>query len=312
MRIRAILSILCITAMAAGIVSAAPPGQIRVEVNLVNLFATVRDKHKAVITGLTKDDFQVYEDGQLQEITNFSAESSLPITLGILLDTSGSEYYMLSGIKEAASRFLARVMRKGDEAMVMTFDTDVDLLADFTSDRSRLDRAINRAQINVPGGGSIMTQGPLPTSGGGGTNFYDAVYLAAHDKLSGEAGRKAIVVLSDCEDTGSKVRLQEAIETAQRTDTVVHILLVSADGGDQGVAKKMTDETGGRTIVVRSERNLEQAFDEISEELRNQYIISYSPSNKARDGAYRKVRLETKNKDYNALTRRGYYAPGPS
>jgi VWFA-related protein len=311
MRIRAILSILCVTAMAAGIVAAAPPGQIRVEVNLVNLFATVRDKHKAIITGLTKDDFQVYEDGQPQEITNFSAESSLPITLGILLDTSGSEYYMLSGIKESASRFLARVMRKGDEAMVMTFDTDVDLLADFTDDRARLDRAINRAQINVPGGGSIIAQGPLPSSGGGGTNFYDAVYLAAHDKLSGEAGRKAIIVLSDCEDTGSKVRLQEAIETAQRTDTVVHILLVAADGGDQSTARKITDETGGRTIVVRSERNLEQAFDEISEELRNQYIISYTPSNKAHDGAYRKVRLDMKNKDYNALTRRGYYAPTP-
>ena len=311
MRIRAILSILCVTAMAAGIVSAAPPAQIRVEVNLVNLFATVRDKHKAIITGLTKDDFQVYEDGQLQEITNFSAESNLPITLGILLDTSGSEYYMLSGIKEAASRFLGRVMRKGDEAMIMTFDTDVDLLADFTADRARLDRAINRAQINVPGGGSIIAQGPLPSSGGGGTNFYDAVYLAAHDKLSGEAGRKAIVVLSDCEDTGSKVRLQEAIETAQRTDTVVHILLVAADGGDQDTARKITNETGGRTIIVRSERNLEQAFDEISEELRNQYTLGYTPTNKARDGAYRKVRIDMKNKDYSALTRRGYYAPAP-
>ncbi|MBZ5661042.1 MAG: VWA domain-containing protein [Acidobacteriia bacterium] len=311
MRIRAILSILCVTAMAAGIVSAAPPGQIRVEVNLVNLFATVRDKHKAIITGLTKDDFQVYEDGQLQEITNFSAESNLPITLGILLDTSGSEYYMLSGIKEAASRFLGRVMRKGDEAMIMTFDTDVDLLADFTDDRARLDRAINRAQINAPGSSVIIAQGPLPTSGSGGTNFYDAVYLASHDKLSGEAGRKAIVVLSDCEDTGSKVRLQEAIETAQRTDTVVHILLVAADGGDQGTAKKITDETGGRMIIVRSERNLEQAFDEISEELRSQYTIGYTPTNKAHDGAYRKVKIDMKNKDYSALTRRGYYAPGP-
>ena len=311
MRIRAILSILCVTAMAAGIVSAAPPGQIRVEVNLVNLFATVRDKHKAIITGLTKDDFQVYEDGQLQEITNFSAESNLPITIGILLDTSGSEYYMLSGIKEAASRFLGRVMRKGDEAMIMTFYTDVDLLADFTDDRARLDRAINRAQINAPGSSVIIAQGPLPTSGSGGTNFYDAVYLASHDKLSGEAGRKAIVVLSDCEDTGSKVRLQEAIETAQRTDTVVHILLVAADGGDQGTAKKITDETGGRMIIVRSERNLEQAFDEISEELRSQYTIGYTPTNKAHDGAYRKVKIDMKNKDYSALTRRGYYAPGP-
>ncbi len=308
MRIRAILSYLCLASLAGGLALAAPPGQIRVQVNLVNLFVTVRDKHKAIVTGLTKDDFQVYEDGQPQEITNFSAESDLPITLGILIDTSGSEYYMLGGEKEAGSRFLARVLRKGDLAMIMTFDTDVDLLADFTDDRGLLNRAINRAQINAPSGGMIA-QGPLPTSGTGGTNFYDAVYLAAHDKLSGEAGRKAIVVLTDAEDTGSRLQLNDAIEAAQRTDTVVHILLVAADGGDQSVARRLTDETGGRMIIVRSERNLEAAFDQISEELRSQYTIGYTPTNKAHDGSYRKVKVELKNKDYSALTRRGYYAP---
>jgi VWFA-related protein len=135
------------------------------------------------------------------------------------------------------------------------------------------------------------------------------VYLAAHDKLADEAGRKAMVILTDAEDTGSKLRLQDAIEAAQRTDTVVHVLLVAADGGDQGVARRLTDETGGRMIVVRNEKNLEQAFDEISEELRSQYTIGYSPSNKAHDGAYRKIRVEMKNKDYSVLTRRGYYAP---
>ena len=308
MRIRAILSYLCVASLAGGLALASPPGQIRVQVNLVNLFATVRDKHKAIVTGLKQDDFQVYEDGQLQEITNFSAESNLPITLGILIDTSGSEYFMLSGEKEAGSRFLGRVLRKGDLAMIMTFDTDVDLLADFTDDRGLLDRAINRAQINAPSGGMIA-QGPLPSSGSGGTNFYDAVYLAAHDKLSDEAGRKAIVVLTDAEDTGSKLRLQDAIEAAQRTDTVVHILLVAADGGDQSVAKRLTDETGGRMIIVRSEKNLEQAFDQISEELRSQYTVGYTPTNKKHDGSYRKIKVETKNKDYSVLTRRGYYSP---
>jgi VWFA-related protein len=308
MRIRAILSYLCVASLAGGLALAAPPGQIRIQVNLVNLFATVRDKHKAIVTGLKQDDFQVYEDGQLQEITNFSAESNLPITLGILIDTSGSEYFMLSGEKEAGSRFLARVLRKGDLAMVMTFDTDVDLLADFTDDRGSLDRAINRAQINVPVGG-VIVQGPLPSSGTGGTNFYDAVYLAAHDKLSDEAGRKAIVVLTDAEDTGSKLKLQDAIEAAQRTDTVVHILLVAADGGDRDVASRLTGDTGGRMIIVRSEKNLEQAFDEISEELRSQYTIGYTPTNKKHDGSYRKIKVEMKNKDYSALARRGYYAP---
>jgi VWFA-related protein len=308
MRIRAVLSYLCLASLAGGLALAVASAQIRVQVNVVNLFATVRDKHKAVVTGLKQDDFQVYEDGQPQEISYFSAESTLPITVGLLIDTSGSEYYMLSAEKDAGSRFLARVLRKGDLAMVMTFDTDIDLLADFTDDRGVLNRAINRAQINVPVGG-IIVQGPLPTSGSGGTNFYDAVYLAAHDKLSEEAGRKAIIVLTDAEDTGSKLRLEDAIEAAQRTDTVVHILLVAQDGGDQAVARRLTDETGGRTIVVRSEKNLEAAFDQISEELRNQYTIGYSPTNKAHNGSYRKIKVETKDKDYSVLTRRGYYAP---
>lgn len=308
MRIRTIVSYLCVASLAGGLALAAPPAQIRVELNVVNLFATVRDKHKAVVTGLTKDDFQVYEDGQLQEISYFSAESSLPITVGMLIDTSGSEEFMLAAEKDAGSRFLARVMRKGDLAMIMTFDTDVDLLADFTEDRSVLNRAINRAQINAPSGGMIA-QGPLPSSGSGGTNFYDAVYLAAHDKLSGEAGRKAIIVLTDAEDNGSKLRLTDAIEAAQRTDTVIHVLLVAADGGDVNVAKRLADETGGRMIAVRSEKNLEQAFDQISEELRNQYTVGYVPTNKTRNGAYRKVKIEMKNKEFSALTRRGYYAP---
>jgi VWFA-related protein len=308
MRIRAILCYLLIASLAGGLAFAATPGQIRVEVNLVNLFVTVRDKHKAIVTGLTKDDFQVYEDGQPQDITYFSAESNLPITVGMLMDTSGSEYYMLSAEKDAGSRFLGRVLRKGDLAMVMTFDTDIDLLADFTDDRGVLNRAINRAQINVPVGG-IIAQGPLPSSGSGGTNFYDAVYLAAHDKLSDEAGRKAIIVLTDAEDTGSKLRLIDAVEAAQRTDTVVHILLVAQDGGDQDVAHRLTDETGGRMIIVRSEKNLEQAFDQISEELRSQYTVGYTPSNKKRDGSYRKVKVELKNKEFSALTRKGYYAP---
>jgi VWFA-related protein len=309
MRFRAILSYLCVASLAGGLAFAATPGQIRVQVNQVNLFATVRDKHKAVVSGLKKDDFQVYEDGQLQEITDFSAETNLPITLGILMDTSGSEYFMLSAEKDAASRFLARVLRKGDLAMVLSFDSDVDLLADFTDDRGVLNRAINRAQINVASSGTILAQGPVPTSDTGGTNFYDAVYLAAHDKLSDEAGRKAIVVLTDAEDTGSKLKLLDAVEAAQRTDTVVHILLVAADGGDQGVAKRLTDDTGGRMIIVRNEKNLEEAFDQISEELRSQYTIGYTPSNKAHDGSYRKIKVEMKNKDYSALARRGYYAP---
>ena len=149
----------CASAMAIA-VSALPQGQsqqglpqaptIKAEVNLVNLFATVRDKNKRVITDLKQDDFKVFEDGHEEKISFFSKEMTMPITLGLLLDTSGSEQNMLGAIQGAGSRFLRRVLRKGDEAMVMSFDSDVDLLSDFTDDRGILDRAINKARINIP------------------------------------------------------------------------------------------------------------------------------------------------------------------
>ena len=219
-----------------------PAGQapvIKAEVNLVNLFATVRDKNKRVVTDLKEDDFKVFEDGHEEKISFFSKEMSLPITLGLLLDTSGSEMYMLGAIQDAGARFLHRVLKKGDEAMIISFDTDVDLLADFTDDRSILDRAINKARINTPGGGYIAgNPGPVPSGNSVGTALYDAIYLACGDKLNGEAGRKAIVIVTDAEDTGSKTRLEEAIEAAQRTDTVIHVLFV-ADRANFGGGRRV-------------------------------------------------------------------------
>jgi VWFA-related protein len=287
--------------------SEAPQQGIRVQVNLVNLFATVRDKKtKQIISNLEQGDFKVSEDGAEQKISFFSRESTLPITLGLLIDTSGSETNTLGAEQEAAVRFLSRVLRKGDLAMVVSFDTDSDLLADLTDDQSRLDRAINRARINAP-----SSQGPLAQTIPG-TVFYDAVYAACHDRLAEEAGRKALVILTDAQDEGSTLKVQDAIEAAQRTDTVVHILLIADPrfgGGNESVARKLTDETGGRTIVVRSEKKLEEAFDQISEELRSQYTIGYYSTNTSRDGGYRKIKVETTHKDLDALTRRGYYAP---
>jgi VWFA-related protein len=316
---------LCAVAAAALVISPArgqqppaenqePPAQaptIKTQVNLVNLFVTVRDKNKRIVTDLKQEDFKVAEDGQDQKIAFFSKEVTLPITLGLLLDTSGSEQYMLGAIQQGAESFLNRVMRKGDEAMVMSFDLDVDLLADFTDDRSQLDRAIRSAQINTGGGLGPVTPGTIPVSGSKGTNFYDALYLACNEKLSTEAGRKAIVVLTDAEDNGSKVRVEEAIEAAQRTDTVVHILLVYDPhyGGNGAVAKKITDETGGRMIVVNNEKHLQEAFDQISEELRSQYTLGYYPTNSARDGKFRKIKIDVDNKDDKVLARKGYYAP---
>ncbi len=289
------------------------PPVIRTQVNLVNLFVTVRDKSKRIVTDLKQEDFKIAEDNQPQQIAFFSKEVTLPITLAMLLDTSGSEQYMLSSIQDAGSRFMERVLRKGDEALVMSFDSDVDLLSDFTDDRGQINRAIHKARINTPSGGSIANNpGPVGSRQITGTALYDAIYLACNEKLNTEAGRKAVLIVTDAQDEGSKVRLEEAVEAAQRTDTVVHILLVADPhfgGGNGGVAHKLTEETGGRTIVVNSEKHLGEAFDQISDELRSQYTLGYYPTNATHDGKFRKIKVEMNNHDLKVLARKGYYAP---
>ena len=310
----------CVTATVAVILAIPampqePAGQapvIKSQVGLVNLFATVRDKNKRIVPTLKQEDFRVSEDNQDQKIAFFSREVALPITLALLLDTSGSEQDMLSAIQDAGSRFIARVIRQGDEALVMSFDSNVDLLSDFTDQHGQLERAIRKSRINVPDQGTIAgNPGPIGSRQITGTALYDAIYLACGEKLASEAGRKAIVIVTDAEDTGSKVRLEEAIEAAQRTDTVIHILLVVDPryGGNPGVAHKLAEETGGRMISVRSEKKLMEAFDEISEELRSQYTLGYYPTNSAQDGKFRKVKVETTEHDLKVLARKGYYAP---
>jgi VWFA-related protein len=237
---------------------------------------------------------------------------ALPITLAMLLDTSGSEQDMLSAIQEAGSGFIGRVIRKGDEALIMSFDSNVDLMSDWTDERSQLERAIRKTRINVPDQGSrVGNPGPIGSRQITGTALYDAIYLACGEKLATEAGRKAIVIVTDAQDEGSKVKLEEAIEAAQRTDTVIHILLVVDPryGGNPGVAHKLAEETGGRMISVRSEKKLVEAFDEISEELRSQYTLGYYPTNSTRDGKFRKIKVDTSSHDLKVLARKGYYAP---
>jgi VWFA-related protein len=283
---------------------------LQVKTTIVNVFATVRGKHGDIMSDLSKDDFKVYEDGTEQKLAYFNKEVDLPITLALLMDTSGSMYRIMSAEQDAASRFVREVMRKRDEALVMSFDTDVNLLADFTEDPSVLDRAIHHAQVNAAG--PVITPGTIPQNGGGGTNLYDAVYLACHDELGSEAGRKAVVLLTDAEDTGSKVRLEESVEAAQRADAVIHVILITdygaTEGYGPGVASKMAGDTGGRVVPVRNEKGLEKAFDEISTELRSQYVLGYYPSNPKRDGTFRKIKVEVTQPDAKVLARKGYYA----
>ena len=282
---------------------------IRVQVALVNLFATVRDNHKQVITNLEKENFHVTEDGVEQKIDFFRKETDQPITIGILMDTSGSMENIIGPEQEAASRFLQRVLKAKDLAMIMSFDVDVNLLSDFTNDSDKLERALRRARVNAPGVGMI-NPGPIPQRGGG-TNMYDAIYLGCREKLSRETGRRALILITDAEDTGSRVKLQEALETAQRSDVVLHFLVIidRRFGGNEGVAHKMAEETGGRSIDVRNEKDLQKAFGEISEELRTQYTLGYYPTNPARDGTFRRIKVDVPGRDAKILARRGYYAP---
>src|SRR5579883_1344441 len=295
---------------------------LKVRVNVVQLFFNVKDKKGALIPGLTKDDFELSEDGKPQTIKYFTAESNLPLTLGILIDSSGSQARVLDMEKQVGGAFLNDILREKDEAFVIGFDVNVDLLQDFTNDVRRLKAALNKAKINT-GGSSTgipgLGGGPVPTSNPRGTLLYDAVYLAAHDELAHEVGRKAMILLTDGEDEGSQLRIKDAIEAAQKADTIVYVLLCAdrmaygmmgiGYSGDSAM-KKLTSETGGRVIEVGNKPDkLRDAFNQISNELRSQYNIGYTPTNTAKDGTFRKIEIQVKdNKDYKIQSRSGYYA----
>src|SRR6202051_3673067 len=213
-----------------------PAGTVKVNVNVVGLFFNVKDKHGALIPHLTKDDFQVLEDGAPQTIKYFAAESNLPLTLGILIDSSGSQRNVLDMEKQVGGAFLHQILTDKDEAYVIDFNVDADLVQDYTRDVHRLQAALNKVKINtgyttgpLPGAGG----GPVPTANSPGTVLYDAVYLSAHDMLAKEVGRKAMILLTDGEDEGSRLKIKDAIEAAQKADAIVSVLLC-ADRGFYG------------------------------------------------------------------------------
>jgi len=300
-----------------------PVETLKVNVEVVQLFFNVKDKHGALIPSLTKTDFDVFEDAKPQTIKYFKAESDLPLTLGILIDSSGSQQRVLEMEKEVGASFLENILRPKDEAFVISFDVDINLLQDFTNSVSRLRKALNSATINAGGGigcasGPIGPQGPIPCSSSGprGTALYDAVYLASHDELGKEVGRKAMILLTDGEDQGSRLKIKDAIEAAQKADAICYVLLI-ADRGFYGFGgysgdsemKKLTHETGGRVIEVGNKIDkLRQAFEQISQELRSQYNIGYTPTNTTRDGSFRKVEIKPKQTEYKIQARSGYYA----
>ncbi len=299
-----------------------PTETLKVNVNVVQLFFNVKDKHGLLIPNLTKSDFQIFEDGKPQTIKYFTAESNLPLTLGIMIDSSGSQTNVLDMEKEVGAAFLREILTKKDEAYVISFDISVDLLQDFTNDVRRLQAGLNKAKINVDytsGGLPGMGGGPVPTQNAPGTLLYDAVYLSAHDMLSKEVGRKAMILLTDGQDEGSKLKIQDAIEAAQKADAIVYVLLCADRGfyggfggySGEGEMRRLTEQTGGRVINVGNKFDkLRDAFDQIAAELRSQYNIGYTPTNAKLDGTYRKIEIKCNDKNDKVQARAGYYAIG--
>lgn len=319
------LAILMAPLIAAGQPAGQPPPPpqdeqvIRVEVSLVNLFFSVRDRKGAYISTLSKDDFIVYEEGKPQEIRFFSRETDQPLTLGLLVDVSRSQEALIEAERSASARFFERVLRQKDMAFLISFGVDAELLQDHTGSPALLARALEKLRLNAGVSGMSPTGTPVPLPGGGrGTVLYDAVWLAAKEQLRGEVGRKALIVITDGVDVGSRVKLQEAIEEAQRSDAIVYGILFEDPrytswrfGGmsGEGAMRRMAEETGGRVFRVSRRESLDDIYDTIQTELRSQYSVAYAPSNQARDGGFRRIEVKTKARGYRVQVRRGYYAP---
>src|SRR5271157_2265367 len=327
------------------------------DVKVVNVLATVRDKHGQIVNNLTKDDFKLQQDGQPQNIRYFAKVNDLPLTLGLLVDTSMSQRRVLEQERSASYSFLENLMREDkDKAFVVHFDWDVELLQDLTSSRQKLNAALEKLDNPrfAPGyGGGGGSGGGYPGGGGGhhgggGTTLYDAVFLGSDELMQKQQGRKALIILSDGVDTGSRVSLNRAIESAQRANTLVYsILYADPDayghqgypgmggmgrhggwgGGGMGrgpggggypqqashpdgkkVLQQISRETGGRFFEVSKKEPINQIYTQIEEELRNQYSLGYTPDKAVAGAGYHKITLTTTNKDLTVQTREGYYA----
>lgn len=298
-----------------------PVTTFKANTNVVQLFFNVKDKKGALIPNLSRDKFEVFEDKKPQTIKYFSADSELPLTLGILIDSSASQERVLDMEKQVGGAFLGEILRPKDMAFVIDFNIGVSLLQDFTNNARRLKAALYSVKINsggqaavpgIPGAGG----GPVPTIGQPkGTLLYDAVYLASHDEMGQQVDRKAMILLTDGEDQGSQYKIMDAIDAAQKADTIVYVLLC-ADRGFYGFGgysgdsemRKMTSETGGRVIEVGNKTDkLKAAFDQISAELRSQYNIGYVPTNPVKNGGFRRVEIRSKD-GYKIQARSGYFA----
>jgi len=292
--------------IAAVVAESAAMSQItlKVGVDLVNVLFTVADRKGHFVPGLSREDFLIEEDGKKQDIRFFSRENELPLTLGLLVDTSPSVRPTFDQERAAAARFLDAVVRSKDLAMIIGFEKSVTLIQDFTDSTRLLKHAVNDLEL-----------GPTIS---GGTSLFDAVYLAAREKLNQEAGRKAIILISDGDDTTSKVRADDAMIAVHGSDAVIYSIALGSDArgpfrrrrpaGDHGTLKHLSEETGGTFFYIDNRRDFDGAFSRINEELRNQYSLAFVSSNPVKDGRYRKIRIIPRDPTYRIQARKGYYA----
>jgi VWFA-related protein len=307
---------------------AAPPPQAQSEeptykagVDVVNVFCTVRTKQGGLVGTLTKDDFQVSEDGKPQEIKYFARETDLPLTIGLLIDVSRSQERLVEEEKQAASQFFTQVVGKKDLAFLISFGSEAELLQDYTNSARLLRHGLDGLKVNAPP--PQVTESPVPTAyTPRGTILYDAVYLAAHDQLRGQVGRKVIVLITDGNDEGSRLKIEDAMRAAQMADAIIYGIEYydpGAYGGGfrfggsagGGILRRMAEETGGQSFRVSRKQPLSEAFEEIQRAMRTQYAIGYLPTNGKKDGTFRRIEIKTKDKDQKVQARKGYYATEP-
>jgi VWFA-related protein len=300
------------SAAAAGCVRSARAQQEPVfsaEVKVVNVLATVRTKSGSRVGNLSRDDFLLAEDGRPQTIHYFARESDLPLTLGLMVDTSGSQRRVLDAERGASLRFLDQVVREGkDRAFIMQFDSSVQMRQALTSSVAKLEDAL--AYVDTE------TESQLRMQHGGGTLLYDAVVRASDEVMKKLSGRKALIVLSDGVDVGSYGTLQDAVEAAERADTLVYSILYS-DPGAYGIfgggdgkraLQRMSNDTGGSFCEVSKKQTVDQVFDILQEELRTQYNIGYVSDKPITLSGFRAIQLTVRQKGLVVQARRQYWA----
>lgn len=277
---------------------------IHVDVDVVNVLCTVSDKRGALITDLRKEDFEIHENGRKQEIRYFARDTDLPLTVALLMDVSGSVRQSIDAEREASGRFFDAVIRPTDHALLLGFSSTLVLWQDFTSSTARLRNAL--AQVHaVPFRGLPPDGQAMP-----GTLLYDAVYQTAVGKLKGVAGRKAMLIVSDGVDNGSRMHFEEALEAVQATNTIVYAICYDQKFFGCEYLKSLSEPTGGRMFDAGKKRkSLGEIYKTIEDELRSQYALGYVPVNQEHDGKFRKLTVRVQSPSLRVSVRRGYYAP---